>query len=61
MSDGREQMLCEPCSALDIIGTPPQDCNKTKEERCCCKASRMIDILVKRVSHDIISAVARHV
>ena len=54
-------MLCEPCSALGINGSPPSGCNKTKEERCCCMASRMIDILVKRVSHDIISAVARQV
>lgn len=50
VSEGREQMLCEPCSALGITGTPPYGCNKTKEERCCCKASWVIDTLVNQSS-----------
>ena len=50
VSDGREQMLCEPCSALGINGSPPSGCNKTKEETCCCMASWVIDTLVNHVS-----------
>ena len=51
MSEGREQMLCESCLALGINGSPPSGCNKTKEERCCCIASWVIDRLVNQVSN----------
>ena len=44
-------MLCEPCSALGITGAAPHGCNKTKEERCCCKANWVIDTLVNQVSN----------
>ena len=48
-----EQIICEPCSALRINGNLPPGCDVqsqgNKIGQCCCKASLVIDALVKKV------------
>ena len=43
-----EQTICEPCFHLSTDGTVPDGC-KNVTDKCCCKASVLINALVKKV------------
>lgn len=53
----KEQEICEPCSALQLDDTPPDGCNIIKDsakktDKCCCKASTVINKLTEKSAQD---------